>query len=463
MKLLFSAFALGFAGSVAAIPAVAPPTFAPADAPSNIPPFHNEVAPGLDPIAGYLPRTDVTEYLEKDLIQKELEDLIGDETCESFALASDFYNSGPGEYWKDIPTKTTSISGPYDEMQTYYGKDDFLQIWIDKAIKKTKTNYKRGNANFKDAFDPPTVPTPTSGKCVGYEEVLKKVLAYGSTLVEVYQLMQEAIDLAKGGCWWQRDGCEDAVEHWDAAVAIYVGSLEGQAGGNTVDGSYGKAPFALADKRCRNYGNCGPNNGQFYDLKAKYVQSPWNVKILAYFSAGSLAAYYGDWGPMEIYLQLISNASAGPLIQGTFRYYYRLSDLEFGNNSFSTLDKELGEGGAFIFPILPKLWACSTRGEKRAYAEARIGGGPAGNSEVDFLAIKLAFECNYRCLGIKCSHVGALYDGDASPKPGFEACDDEDNGSINQCAKPKGSVKKACRLYVGKPGIKKRDKVKFDF
>lgn len=41
--------------------------------------------------------------------------------------------------------------------------------------------------------------------------------------------------------------------------------------------------------------------------------------------------------------------------------------------------------------------------------------------------------------------------------------DDEDNGSINQCAKPKGSVKKACRLYVGKPGIKKRDKLKFDF
>merc|ERR1712241_719335 len=54
----------------------------------------------------------------------------------------------------------------------------------------------------------------------------------------------------------------------------------------------------------------------------------------------------------------------GPLLQGTYRYYYRLSDLEFGPNSFSTFDKELGEGAAFIFPILPKLWACSTREKK---------------------------------------------------------------------------------------------------
>ena len=63
MKLLFSAFALGL-GSVAAIPAVAPPTFAPADVPSKIPPFHNfDTGLGFDAIAGYLPRTDVTEYV----------------------------------------------------------------------------------------------------------------------------------------------------------------------------------------------------------------------------------------------------------------------------------------------------------------------------------------------------------------------------------------------------------------
>merc|ERR1712176_697019 len=188
-----------------------------------------------------------------DLIQKELEDLIGDETCDSFALAKDFYNNGAGQYWKTIPTKTTSISKPYGEMLDYYGKDNFMQIWIDKAIKKTKTNFKRGNANFKEVFEPPTVPDPVNdGLCVGYEEVLKKVLSYGSTLIEMYQLMQEAIDLAHDGCWWQKNDCEDAVQHWDAAVAIYVGSLEGKTGHNSVKGNYGKAPFALADKPMEN-------------------------------------------------------------------------------------------------------------------------------------------------------------------------------------------------------------------
>jgi len=469
MKFVLSALvALRLAGG--AMATVAPPTYAPGDVPAETPiddtPHNFVTGFGIHPIAGYLPRTNVTEFLEKDLIQKELEDLIGDETCESFALAKDFVNKGKGQYFLTIPTKTTSISGPYDEMQKYYGKDDFMTIWIDKAIKKTKTNFKRGNANFKEAFIPPTVPTPDSGQCVGFEEVLKKGLSYGSTLIEMYQLMQEAIDLAHEGCWWQKNNCTDAVRHWDAAAAIYVGSLEGKTGHNSVKGNYGKAPYALADKRCRNFCNCGPNNGEYYDCDGapKYIQSPWNTKILAYFAAGSHAAYMGDWAIMGIYLQLISNASAGPLLQGTYRYYYRLSDLEFGPNSFSTFDKELGEGAAFIFPILPKLWACSTRGEKRAYAQSRVGGGPAGNSAIDFLQLQLAFECNYQCLGIKCEHVGSLYDGNfPDPKPNYVNCDDEDNGSANQCAKQKGSRKKACKLYVGKPGIKGRDKVKFHF
>jgi len=405
-------------------------------------------------IAGYFPRSDATAFLEKDLIQKDLEDLIGDETCVSFDLADDFYNNGDGQYFKTIPTYRDSESDSYNEYTKYYGKDDFVDIWAKNAINKRKTRFTRGNADFEAAF-----PTNTTGAgdCVGFEEVLKKGLSYTGTVAELLQLGQKAYDAALGGCSLQADNCTDVVEAWDGAVGIYVGSLEGTDGTNDPGGSYGKAPYALADKRCRNFKNCGPTRaGETKDITASI-----NTKILALFAAGSHAAWNGDHILLAKYIRLISNKIAVPLIQGTFRYYYRLSDDEFGPNTFSNLDKEVGEGGAFIFGLLPKLWACSTRAVKKAEAQSKVGGGVAGVSAVNFQDIKLAFECNYRCLGITCAEVGSLYDGDANIKPGAEACDDTDNGSENTCSKPKKNRKQACKLFTGKPGVKNRDKLRF--
>merc|ERR1711935_786045 len=94
---------------------------------------------------------------------------------------------------------------------------------------------------------------------------------------EVVQLMEQAIFKAKnGGCQAQRDileglvtpslpVCQDAMEYWDAAAAIYTGSLEGPDGAvletGTTEREYGKTFYTLADKRCRNFMTCGPNDG----------------------------------------------------------------------------------------------------------------------------------------------------------------------------------------------------------
>jgi len=380
---------------------------------------------------------------------------IGDESCESFERAQGIYD-GIGAYWSTIPTYRDSESDSYNEYSKYYGKDDWVDIWASKAIKKTRTNYKRGNANFGEAFPNNTAG---SGECVGFEEVLKKGLSYTAQVAELLQLGQKARDEAEGGCRYQRDGCELAIRAWDAAAAVYVGSLEGADGNNVASGSYGKAPYALADKRCRNFKNCGPDHNEF----TKDVTSNINTQILALFGAGSHAAWNGDYTLLDKYIRLISNKVAVPLIQGTFRYYYRLSDEEFGTGTYSVLDKEVGEGGAFIFGVLPKLWACSSRGVKKAELQTKVGGEIAGLQAVNFQDVKLAFECNYRCLGITCKDVGELYDDDdaASPKPGFVGCDDEDNGSDTTCAKPNKDTKTKCKLFTGKPGVKNRDKLRF--
>merc|ERR1712194_844174 len=157
------------------------------------------------------------------------------------------------------------------------------------------------------------------------------------------QLGQLARDEAAGGCRYKQNGCDAAIAAWDGAAAVYVGSLEGADGNNDPGGSYGKAPYALADKRCRNYRNCGPGLDEF----TKDVTSNINTKILSLFSAGSLAAWEGDYNQLDKIIRLISNKAAVPLIQGTLRYYWRLSDEE-GVDTFSVLDKEVGEGGAFI-------------------------------------------------------------------------------------------------------------------
>eukprot|EP00535_Pseudo-nitzschia_heimii_P005769 CAMPEP_0197172942 /NCGR_PEP_ID=MMETSP1423-20130617/17_1 /TAXON_ID=476441 /ORGANISM="Pseudo-nitzschia heimii, Strain UNC1101" /LENGTH=434 /DNA_ID=CAMNT_0042621665 /DNA_START=60 /DNA_END=1364 /DNA_ORIENTATION=- len=412
--------------------------------------------PNYPQIAGYFARTDATAFLNRDLDQQALEDSttgIGDESCESFdANAQTLYDAGN---WASIPTYTDSESDSYNEYSKFYGKDDWVDIWASKAIKKTRTNYKRGNADFGKAF--PNAPG-SDGGCVGFEEVLKKGLAYTAQVAEMLQLGQKARDEAAGGCQFKRTGCELAIKAWDGAAAVYVGSLEGADGDNDPVGNYGKAPYALADKRCRNYKNCGPDLNE----DTKDVTSNINTKILSLFSAGSLAAWEGDYNQLDKIIRLISNKAAVPLIQGTFRYYWRLSDEE-GANTFSVLDKEVGEGGAFIFGVLPKLWACSSRGSKRAENQSKIGGEFAGISAVNFQDIKLAFECNYRCLGITCEEVGTLYDGDENPKPGTEACDDAANGSDTTCAKPDKDTKNKCKLYTGKPGVKSRDKLRFSF
>jgi len=418
----------------------------------------DDFTPNYPLIAGYFARTDATEFLTRDLIQAALEDSdtgIGDESCASYDANAELIYEGVGAYWATIPTYRTTESASYNEYPKYYGKDDWVDIWASKAIKKTRTNYKRGNADFGAAFP---ANYAEGSDCVGFEESLKKGLSYVGQLAELLQLAQKARDAAADGCQYKRDGCTDVVEAWDAAAASYVGSLEGTDGNNDPAGTYGKAPYTLADKRCRNYKNCGPG----LDESTKDVTANINTKILALFSAGSLAAWEGDYNQLDKYIRLISNKAAVPLIQGTLRYYYRLSDEE-GEDTFSVLDKEVGEGGAFIFGVLPKLWACSSRGVKKAEAQTKVGGGIVGVSAVNYQDIKLALECNYRCLGITCTEVGSLYDGDDSVKPGAAACDDDENGSDTTCSKPSKATKDKCKLFTGKPGVKGRDKIRFDF
>uniref|UniRef100_A0A6U9WM99 Alginate lyase domain-containing protein n=2 Tax=Pseudo-nitzschia australis TaxID=44445 RepID=A0A6U9WM99_9STRA len=384
-------------------------------------------------IAGYYAETDVSDVIEKDLIQKEFETLMGEEDCDSLENGKEFYTNGDGKFLADLPTYTDKVSPHVATAQSYFQDQYFWDTWVTAALNKEDTAFERGNAKFT-AF-PNNIDD--DGGCVGFEEGAKKFSNYVAGMVEIFQFTQAAIDLAAKGCSAQTDGCKDAISMWDNAVAYFVGSLEGEDGnqGTAEDGSYGKSVYTLADKRCDDYAKCGVDGKS----TMKDVPSKANLVLINLFAQGAQAIWSGDAMEAKKIATKIDQKMSVPFIQGTLRYTYRL-----GNGS--TKDKEVAEGYTFAMGVLPKLWKCSAAAAELVESELGIGQGTAGTKNVDFKAVEAAFQCNYNCMGVLCSEVGSLFDGDDSAR--LKACKDPKK----VCGREKKKFKKFCKIYRGKGG-----------
>lgn len=456
---------------------------------------------------------------------------MADEECNSFQAGRTYYNQG-GAYLKTIPTyglgQGETESAEFKEYTKWANnKDDFHLKWVRKAFDKDPLPSGYGQLSLPGAGFENNVVFPrdfnTDGECVGFEECVKKVTSYVYNFIEVVQLLQGAIEGAKDGCVYIQDGCEDVVRFWDGAAAIYVGSLEGPLGQNFA----GKSNYALANKRCRNFKQCGPARDEGASKKRT---APINTKIMGYFAAGQQAAIAGDYALMEDYKKLISAKMVVPWIQGTLRYANRLSpertraNLKTTSNTdpvdnqgnvkpfsddpdlkdpllngyinpgaatedYSTFDKEVGEAAAFALGAIPKLWACSKDAAELAWPQVAPGAGVAGFAPVNFQLVKLAFECNYKCLFTSCTEVGSLYDGDDNDntpippgltedeenafiddnvdiRPGAKTCNDAQFGydpkGYATCKKIKKNIRNGkCKFLSKRPGVAKRNKPEY--
>jgi hypothetical protein len=456
-------------------------------------------------MAGLHLRTNVDDYRFKDLVQKELEDIMSDEQCDTFELGRKFYfalgkNTNPdwleefpdgGKYLASIPTwglgNGESKSACFTEYTAWAGKNNaFHKQWVNKAFSKSTIASGGVTGDFtvfpNDPFG--------AGECVGFEEIVKKVTSYVYNFIEITQLCERAIQEVIGGCVGHNDECETAINYWEGAAAIYIGSLEGEHGKEvTASGSrsYGKSNYALADKRCRNYKTCSGTRDRD---DSKFLVAPTNTHILALFAAGVQAAYGGDYALMRDFHKKICAKMVVPWIQGILRYTWRLSSersrspstpnsplinpdnvdpdlpaVPVVDTDYSELDKEVGEAAAFAVGAVGKLWACSKKAADAVWPQVEVGGSFAGSAPVNYQLVKLAFECNYKCLHISCAEVGSLRDGDDVIRNGAKTCNDNQLGTsptgYAKCAKAKGSYKTLCKAYTKKPGIKKRDKPEY--
>merc|ERR1719399_1070989 len=216
----------------------------------------------------------------------------------------------------------------------------------------------------------------------------KKGSAYMNVWMYVIREMEDAVVDCKSGCMKCND---DPVHAWDEAVAFYSGSLEKWDGSGS-----GKLLYALADKRCANFGTCtGGATGN----------SKVNTAIIEQFTLGKNRLLQGKCADVTPIKNRIVELMSIPLVQGSLRYAYKVGTLGEG-------DKARAEGAAFSAAILPRGAACNNDAAKLISDNMAIDSTASMKS--GFAAVKSAFESTYACMGMTCEDVGGLTSGSGS-------------------------------------------------
>jgi len=245
------------------------------------------------------------------------------------------------------------------------------------------------------------------------EESAKKITQYTTTLIEMFQLMEKAVQQAKkdGGCFaytGNKEGgtpCEEAAKFWDQAAAVQDG------------------PNYLGTKRCQNYLTCG------WTFENKDPNGVANIaianqKVLNLFQVGQNAIRTGDIVGAKGIIKLIQSAQLVSYIQGVARYAYKISAEE--DPSLAENNKEYAEGMAFSTGMLPQLYKCDRSAAEIVDKKFQLVKGNTFKGTIEEFLVVL--RKNYQCLGITCEDVGGLWDkkeGSTDPQeyyPGAEPC-----------------------------------------
>lgn len=273
----------------------------------------------------------------------------------------------------------------------YYGSYDFADDWVQSALSGGETSFDNGNADFSDYSE------------IGRIECIKKATAYTITLVYAMHEFERAVPLCNAEAPYADT---DALHAWDEGVAFYSGSNEGKDGNGK-----GYLTHALAEKRCANFGTCGPNGGETTGI------AQVNYKLVELFNEGKEAIGAGRCADAQIALNGILKQIYIPLIQGTLRYAAKLGLKD-------TQEKGQAEGAVFALGILPRLHAVKPDAAAIVYDQMKVmKGDKDGNYPTDFKKVKEAFESAYNKLGIDCSMIGGyMNDGNGyyTPDRGYD-------------------------------------------
>ncbi|CAN0089212.1 unnamed protein product, partial [Ectocarpus sp. 12 AP-2014] len=350
-------------------------------------------------IAGYTPVSDVVEHSELDLDVADIETNADLLTEPGFAAAYVAYSEG-GNSEKTAEIRTVQgfstgaqekLSGEatFDVWEAYWGSADYADQFTSAACQGT------------GAFEGASNLTRSEGCLKGAQ--------YQNIWMYVTHELYDAVGDCEIGDLSANDGGPHA---WDEGWAFYAGSLEGTAVGGSGDG---QMIYALAEKRCENFGTCtGDSDGS----DATGV-SAINSELLTLWETGQANLLAGECTEASAVIDEILPLMAVPLIQGLLRYTY-LADPAIGTGG----DKEAAELWAFSAAILPWISACNAAVGTAVRDNTELGGASAPMAD-GYAAIKAELESVYSCMGITCAQVGGLLDDTgAAYYTDFEPCVD---------------------------------------
>ena len=127
-----------------------------------------------------------------------------------------------------------------------------------------------------------------------------------------------------------------------------------------------------------------------------------NIESFRHFEDGQKNILVEKCFALEQNKEKIVSMMTIPLIQATLRYAHIIS------HETNFYEKHGAEGSVFALSVLPMVHHCNADDAKIIYNNMKS----KDTANVNFLAVKEAFERNYECLNIKCSEVGGIWDFD---------------------------------------------------
>ena len=190
----------------------------------------------------------------------------------------------------------------YSRFYEYYGDFTYADLWVSAAIAGTDMSFSSGKMRPNDFS--------TLGDAARVEAA-KKGSAYMHVWMYVVRELEDAID----DCQSCESECNEfsinsgSVHAWDEGVAFYSGSLEGAYGSPS-----GKLVYRLAEKRCANFGTCGPSG------TATSGTAAVNLALFPLFAEGARLLERGECSLVRPVVDEIISLMTVPLVQGSLRY-----------------------------------------------------------------------------------------------------------------------------------------------
>ena len=242
-------------------------------------------------------------------------------------------------------------------------------------------------------------------------EIVKKGTAYLSVAMYVIRELEDAIYDCETKCTIGSCNDDSAVHALDEAVAFYYGADD-----NFL--------HSLANKRCLNFGTCAGDNAIEGDAVV-------NAKVFDLFGEMQTHLQRGECEQAKPLVEDIATQIWIPIIQGTLRYAWI---LDTNNNPGALLsEKGQAEGAIFAAGVLPIIHACDEQAASTIYDSMKI----QSTVNVNFPAVKQAFESCYSKIGITCEDVGGIVNsaGKDYDAPATRPC-----GGVNTLSSSASSV-----------------------